>query len=120
MKRAIFISDLHAGSAYGLLPPNFAKYDGTLQPPNAGQQYLWECWKDFCERAHRFKPDFIVHNGDAVEGPQRKSNGYELCLVPSKDQCGRSGWMCSACSSANVRRQSGSSPLAALPRRRVE
>jgi len=87
MKRAIFISDLHAGSAYGLLPPNFAKYDGTLQPPNAGQQYLWECWKDFCERAHRFKPDFIVHNGDAVEGPQRKSNGYELCLVPSKDQC---------------------------------
>lgn len=86
MKRAIFISDIHAGSAYGLLPPKFHKYDGTEQPLNPGQLYLWECWKDFTERAKRFKPDFIIHNGDAVEGPQRKSNGYELCLVPAKDQ----------------------------------
>lgn len=85
-KRAIFISDLHVGSAYGLLPPRFHKYDSTEQPLNPGQLYLWKCWLDFVARASRFNPDFIIHNGDAVEGPQRKSNGYELCLVPAKDQ----------------------------------
>lgn len=85
-KRGVGIGDLHSGSMYGLHPPNFETYDGVMKLPNAGQEYLWRCWDDFTWRVSKFDPDFIIVNGDCIEGPQRKSNGFEVSLPSMDDQ----------------------------------
>lgn len=86
MKRGIVVSDLHCGSIYGLLPENFETYEGVIRLPNPGQQYLNECWDDFTLRAEEFDPDFVIVNGDAVDGLQKKSHGAELSLSAPADQ----------------------------------
>jgi len=86
MKRGIIISDLHAGSIYGMLPPDFKTFEDVEKPQNTGQKYLWECWLDFCDRAEKSNPDFVIVNGDCVDGPQRKNQGSELSLISPDDQ----------------------------------
>src|SRR5271157_4399180 len=86
MKRGMVVGDLHCGSIYGLLPDVFETYDGVVKPQNAGQEYLWKCWDDFTWRAHNYQPEFVIVNGDCVEGPQRKQNGFEIALPSMDDQ----------------------------------
>ena len=86
MKKIVAIGDLHSGSMYAPLPPDFETYDGALKPWNRPQEYLWRCWDDFTWRCHKFDPDIIIVNGDCVEGPQRKSNGFEVSLPAAGDQ----------------------------------
>lgn len=86
MKRGIVIGDLHAGSSYGMLPPSFMTYDGTVKLQNASQEYLWRCWDDFTWRASKYAPDVIIVNGDCIEGPQKKANGFEVTLPSMNDQ----------------------------------
>lgn len=80
------MSDLHAGSIYGILPQGFDTYTGAHIEQNAAQQYLWRCWLDFCERAKAFKPEAIIVNGDVVDGDQHRNKGAELTLVSPDDQ----------------------------------
>ncbi len=86
MKRGIVVSDLHCGSFYGLLPPAFVTYEGVVKPLNPGQEYLWRCWNDFTRRAERYAPDFVIVNGDTVDGSQWRNNGAELSLLDWRDQ----------------------------------
>lgn len=85
-KRGVVVSDIHAGSIYGMLPPNFKTFTGARIEQNTGQAYLWTCWIDFCERVADFKPDFVIVNGDVVDGDQRRNHGAELSLVSPEDQ----------------------------------
>lgn len=86
MKRGAVVSDIHAGSIYGLLPPKFKTFDAVERPQNSGQEYLWACWLDFAERVQVWEPDFLIVNGDVVDGPQRKNQGAELSLAAPQDQ----------------------------------
>jgi hypothetical protein len=86
MKRGIVVSDLHCGSIYGLLPPNFETFEGVPRTQNPGQQYLWQCWCDFIRRARDFHPDFVIVNGDCVDGSQYRNEGAELALLDWRDQ----------------------------------
>src|SRR5262249_8643486 len=86
MRRGIVVSDTHCGSFYGLLPPDFLTFEGVPKLQNVGQQYLWKCWLDFSIRAEEFKPDFVIANGDLVDGLQFKNHGAELSLSNWKDQ----------------------------------
>lgn len=86
MKRIVVVSDLHAGSMYGMLPPGFRTFEGVQRPQNPGQVYLWQCWLDFVGRALKFKPDAVIVNGDLVDGSQRANRGSELALPAWKDQ----------------------------------
>lgn len=86
MKRGIVVSDLHCGSIYGMLPPGFVTFDGIERPQNVGQQYTWNCWLDFCERAKSFDPDFVIVNGDCIDGSQERNRGSELSLLDWRDQ----------------------------------
>jgi hypothetical protein len=88
MKRGIVVSDIHSGSIYGLQPPNFETFSGVKVQQNAGQEFLWKCWLDFAKRVRVFKPDFVIVNGDVVDGPQRKNQGAELALSAPGDQVG--------------------------------
>lgn len=86
MKSGIIVSDVHAGSIYGMLPPDFTTFEGVERPQNVGQKYLWDCWLHFCGWAKEQRPDFVIVNGDVVDGPQRKNQGAELSLPAPQDQ----------------------------------
>lgn len=86
MKRIVVVSDLHAGSFYGLLPPSFTTYEGVVKALNPGQEYLWQCWTDFTDRISHYNIDAVLVNGDVVDGPQRRSEGAELSLPAPQDQ----------------------------------
>jgi len=86
LKRGAVVADLHCGSSFGLMPPTFTTYDGGTLVQNPGQEYMWRCWDDFTWRVSQFKPDFIIYNGDLIEGPQTKSKGYEVSLASEGDQ----------------------------------
>lgn len=86
-RRGLTIADLHHGSSYGMLPPNFIDSDDREVAQNIGQKYLWQCWTDMTEHAADGGPiDFLVVNGDAIDGEQRKQHGTELCLPRLADQ----------------------------------
>lgn|SRR5574341_31350 len=86
MKRGMVISDLQAGSIYGMLPPAFETGEGIIKPQNAGQEYLWRCWEDCNNKAEQFDPDFVVVNGDMTDGKQQAQKGTELSLPLMDDQ----------------------------------
>ena len=86
MKRGIVVSDLHVGSWDGLLLRGYVTSEGVEKLQNPGQEYLEQCWLDFVNRVERFDPDFVIANGDLVDGPQRKSQGAELSLPNPRDQ----------------------------------
>jgi hypothetical protein len=72
IKKAIVLSDLHAGSSYGLLPPNIKLQEGNTVAQNPLQEYLWKCWEDWQGEwfeKHVGDDEFIlIINGDATEG----------------------------------------------------
>lgn len=80
------VSDLHCGSIFGLLPPNFHTSDGALRAQNAGQNYLWRCWTNLAQRWHDDPVDVLVVNGDVIDGTQRMQAGTELALPMLADQ----------------------------------
>jgi hypothetical protein len=86
LRRVVVVSDIHVGSASGILPADYIDSSGITVPLNTGQRYLWDCWVDFCKRAKRFVPDAIIINGDVVEGVQRKECGAGLSLRMMVDQ----------------------------------
>lgn len=84
--RIIQIADTHFGSTVGLLPPAYGTSEGIIAQLNSVQQYLWECWLDFCARAKRFHPHAVIIVGDIVEGKQKKDGGAGLSLRLMVDQ----------------------------------
>lgn len=86
MKRGVCVSDLHCGSTYGMLPEGFVTFEGIPKLQNIGQKYLWECWLHFTTLVEDWNPDFVIVNGDDVDGMQDKQRGAELCLGNWKDQ----------------------------------
>lgn len=75
-KLVCVLSDLHAGSTLGLLPPNFITLEGNEVTPNAIQQWLWQCWLDAIEFIKTVKGDdemVLVCNGDALEGNHHRT-----------------------------------------------
>lgn len=86
MKCVVDVGDLHAGSLYGLLPPEFEKSDGSICPQNEPQKYLWECWDSFGEQVSKYPVAAIVANGDMVDGLGFKVKGGEQSLNREAEQ----------------------------------
>ena len=63
-RKILVLNDLHVGSSYGLLPPNFTDTMGNVHTQNLGQQYLWERFTATMRRLQPQKIDAIVINGD--------------------------------------------------------
>lgn len=80
------VSDLHCGSIFGMLPPNFLTSDGVPKLQNAGQEYLWQCWNATIDYFKKSKVDAIVINGDVIDGRQQANRGTELSLPILFDQ----------------------------------
>lgn len=71
MTRIVFISDVHVGSNYAILPDDAKNpEDGSPIPQNRWQAELYRHW---CSLAEKLSPvDVIILCGDLVEGPQTK------------------------------------------------
>ena len=90
VKKILVVSDLHCGSIFGMLPPNFETSDGSPKSQNKGQEYLWSCWSHLLDYASELEPDAIVVNGDVIDGLQHAQRGTELSLPLLFDQRGAS------------------------------
>jgi len=67
----VVVSDIHAGSTVGLLPPGFVTKEGNEITQNPLQKWLWECWQranDFVGETVNGSPYVFILNGDAMEG----------------------------------------------------
>lgn len=71
------INDIHAGSDFALHPPNAETSSGPC-PQNEAQKHLWKCWLDATNRLRYIQPDYIVINGDVIDGDQFKENGAKV------------------------------------------
>ena len=85
-RKILVLNDLHVGSSYGLLPPDFTDTMGNVHTQNLGQQYLWERFTATMRRLQPQKIDAIVINGDLIDGMQPKSKGAPLTLHRIEDQ----------------------------------
>jgi len=77
----IVVGDIHCGSTFALCPPDFATYDGHSFGLSRTQQWIWECWRHFCDswvpHVTRGRPYALVLMGDLVEGAHHR-NGPEI------------------------------------------
>ncbi len=85
-KRILTFNDLHIGSCYGLLPEDFRDSSGNIHQQNLGQKFLWGLWKKTLNRLAPQTIDYIVVNGDLLDGKQPKNKGIPLTLHRVEDQ----------------------------------
>lgn len=75
-KKMLIVSDLHAGSLYGLMPPHFNAKVGATEftyQSSPAQKKLWEKWVEMVKEVGQV--DDVVINGDLVDGKNKKSEG---------------------------------------------
>jgi hypothetical protein len=73
IKNVVVVSDIHAGSALGLCPPEGAPLDdGGVYKPSKAQLTMWSWWEEFWGEwvpwAVEGEPYCVVFNGDALDG----------------------------------------------------
>lgn len=71
IRLAVVLSDIHAGSTVGLLPPDFVTIEENEIKQNAIQQWLWQCWLDankWIVDITKGEPFALILNGDLIEG----------------------------------------------------
>jgi len=72
-KKILVLNDLHVGSAYALLPPDFMDTEGNIHVQNVGQKFLWDIFTKTLVRLQPQKIDTIVINGDLLDGAPGKA-----------------------------------------------
>ncbi len=79
-KNIVIISDLHSGSVYGLVPPDYySTHYASMQS---------ESWQAYCKLVKKWaKPDVLIVNGDLIEGRQKAQGGAELVTIDRNVQC---------------------------------
>ena len=86
------VSDVHAGSIFGLWPPDFKLADGSVYRLNKGQDYLWKCWLHLRDRltvaidTKSINPAAVVFLGDGIDGRQEAQRATEAVTVRLSDQ----------------------------------
>ena len=77
MKRGVIISDMHCGHLVGLTPPPWqVRGDGWRAKFRKTQSQAWR-WFDK-QMSSLGNLDFIINNGDSVDGDGHRSGGTEL------------------------------------------
>jgi hypothetical protein len=85
-KKILAFGDMHSGSLYGLLPPDFVDVRGNPHEQAPGQKYLWDCWTEMLGSVPPASVDMVAVVGDTIDGKQPKSNGEPLTLHRLEDQ----------------------------------
>lgn len=78
----LWMSDLHIGSAFALLPPKFKGSTGSVLNLNTAQEYLYENYKQILERVRQLtggRLDVLGVVGDSIDGVNWKKEGAFIC-----------------------------------------
>lgn len=88
MKRLVVVSDFHCGHDVGLTPPDFNPIFKKNSPKRFERyQKRVEYWTWFEKKIESLRPiDFLLINGDAVDGKGRRSGGTELITADRTEQ----------------------------------
>jgi hypothetical protein len=87
-KRVVVISDPHCGAANGLTPPRYQTTDSEDRVWRKRARIQAAAWDWYDERVHRFaRPDVLIVNGDAIDGPGERSGGVEQLTTDRRKQC---------------------------------
>lgn len=80
-RRVLLISDTHCGHLTGLTPPYWNEQSKPFY------EFRKESWLWFYNICEQFKPfDYLVFNGDAIDGKQHKQGGRELLTTDRLEQ----------------------------------
>lgn len=82
MKRLVIISDLHCGHYTGLTHPDYQEIKGKFTEV---QKAMWDWYEKKIQEQNHI--DFLMVNGDAIEGKGEKSGGTELITSDRHRQC---------------------------------
>lgn len=85
---AVVVSDIHAGSTVGLLPPDFISAEENEIKQNSIQQWLWACWNDGQKWIDGIvgKDAFaLIVNGDVIEGNHHRTT--QIITPKKEDHC---------------------------------
>jgi len=89
-KYGLLMGDTHCGHLVGLTPESWAV---TYSPLSTTKRRKWAyicraLWSAFDEILHELpKLDFVVANGDLIDGKGKKSGGTELITSDMNEQC---------------------------------
>lgn len=88
MKRVVVISDLHCGHLVGLTHPDFDARPNNVESSSFtlyNKRSLY--WRLFSESIAQLQPiDYLIVNGDAIDGRGEKSGSTELLVVDRNEQ----------------------------------
>lgn len=85
MKKGAVISDLHCGHVIGLTPPSHDAKRGRLKEHHKVRRSLWNWTKKQAQSLGKL--DFLIVNGDAIDGRGERSGSVELIEVDRDEQC---------------------------------
>lgn len=87
-KRMVVVADFHSGHEFGLTPPDWWQRDDTNnQHVTKCGKFQRELWGFYTEAINSLKPiDFLVVNGDAIEGKGERSGSMELLTADRHEQ----------------------------------
>lgn len=89
VKHGLFCGDFHCGHLIGLTPP---AWQNRYPKTNASKRVKFhriaaDLWESFCEILESLPPlDFVVINGDMIEGKNERAGGTELLTSDMKIQ----------------------------------
>jgi len=89
-KYGLFCGDFHCGHIVGLTSPEWQrkKILSISTKRNKFYQIAHELWNSFVEILKQLPPlDFVVCNGDLIEGKGKRSGGTELLTTSMVEQC---------------------------------
>ncbi len=78
MSKILLISDLHVGSRYAVAPNNFHSHKN-----NRIQQAIYKQWQQMAKQS---KYDYVIINGDVVDGTQRFNEGSDTWTCDLDEQ----------------------------------
>jgi hypothetical protein len=88
-KRLLVISDLHCGHLVGLTPPDYWTVETETNSAQAEiAKHQRELWRWYAKTIDSLKPvDFVVVNGDAIDGKGLRSGSTEAIKAARNEQC---------------------------------
>jgi len=82
MKHGILMADTHCGHRAGLTHPDHMSRDAKWHDIQV------ECWDRYMDLVERLSPvDFVIQNGDGLDGRGERSGGSELIVGTLAEQC---------------------------------
>jgi len=82
MKTLVIISDLHCGSIFGITPPTYWEKEKVRR---SIQKETWQAYSKIASDWHN--PNYLLANGDLIDGTQKKQGGAELTTPDRNIQC---------------------------------